>query len=104
MNKNDVIALIEKKSDTLKETTPAINYRDSINKGFKNYYNYKEAKAFAVAIDNDGKFGWSYSVNKANQSIANQSALKGCEKYRLQQNVTSDCTIYAEGDVLLFEL
>ena len=99
-NKNDVIALIEKKSTP----TPAINYRDKIKKAFNNYYNYKEAKAFAVAIDSEGGYAWSYRVNKANQTIANQYAMQGCEKYRLRENITSACTIYAEGDVLLFEL
>ena len=103
-NKNDVIALIEKESDTPKESKPATNYRDSIKKAFNNYYNYKEAKAFAVAIDDESKYAWSYSVNQANQDSANQSALESCEKYRLQHNVTSACTIYAEGDVQLFEL
>lgn len=103
-NKNDVVALIEKESETPKESTSTINYRDVIKKAFNNYYNYKEAKAFAVAIDSEGGYAWSYRVNKTNQSMANQSALEGCEKYRLRQNITSACTIYAEGDVLLFEL
>jgi len=103
-NKNDVIALIEKKSDTPKESTPAINYRDAIKKAFNNYYHYKEAKAFAVAIDNESKYVWSYRVNQANQDSANQSALESCEKYRLRENIISACTIYAEGDVQLFEL
>lgn len=103
-SKNDVIALIEKESDTPKESTSKVNYRDAINKAFNNYYNYKEAKAFAVAIDSEGKFAWSFRVNKPNQKMANQSALESCERYRLRANVTSACTIYAEGDVLLFDL
>ena len=103
-NKADVIALIETKSDEANEPTPTVNYLDEINKAFDNYYHYKEAKAFAVAIDSEGNFAWSYRVNQANQSIANQSALDGCEKYRLRENIAPSCIIYAEGDVRLFEL
>ncbi|GHF79887.1 hypothetical protein [Thalassotalea marina] len=103
-NKNDVIALIEEKAEKSKESTLVINYRDAINKAFSNYYNYKESKAFAVAIDSDGNFAWGQNVNRANQSIANQAALEVCEKYRRQENLTSACRIYAEGDVLMFDL
>jgi len=103
-SKSDVIALIEKESDVPKESTSKVNYRDAIDKAFNNYYNYKEAKAFAVAIDSESEFAWSFRVNKANQSMANKSALESCERYRLRANVTSACTIYAEGDVLLFDL
>ena len=57
-----------------------------------------------MAIDSDGEFAWGYRVNEKNQNTANQSALEVCEQYRRQENITSRCTIYAEGDAQLFEL
>jgi len=101
-NKSDVQALITEQS------TPAPNaqrsYIESINKGFDRYFDYKEPKAFAIAIDDSGEFSWAYSVNRANQENANQIAIEACQEYRSKNSVTNQCKIYAEGDEKLFEL
>ncbi|WP_044556001.1 hypothetical protein [Shewanella piezotolerans] len=98
----DVQALIDEKETP--KTTPRESYRDSINKGFNQYFHYKEAKAFAVAIDDDGAFSWGYSVNRKDQQSANKAALEICQKNRRKSKVTDDCKIYAKGDSKLFNL
>ncbi len=98
----EVQALIDEKQTP--KVTPGEDYRDSINRGFNRYFHYKEAKAFAVAIDDDGAFSWGYSVNREDQQSADQAALAVCQKNRRKHKVTNDCKIYAKGDSKLFNL
>lgn len=98
----DVQALIDEKETP--KATPRGSYRDSINKGFNQYFHYKEAKAFAVAIDNDDAFSWGYSVNRKDQETANQAALEICQSNRQKSKVNDHCKIYAKGDSKLFNL
>ena len=101
-NKSDVQALIADQSTSPPKTQE--NYIESINKGFERYFDYKEPKAFAIALDSNSEFSWGYSVNNTNQEEANRRAMEVCQKYRREEKLTSHCKIYAEGDEKLFEL
>jgi hypothetical protein len=75
-----------------------------INKAFIRYFDFKYDKAFALATGDNGRYAYSYVVNKQSQNEANQQALSRCEQRRHKHNIESECKIYAEGDVIMFNL
>lgn len=89
---------------TAENGQPAESRLTKINKAFSRYFDYKHDKAFALALGDNGAFAFSYYVNKSSQSEANQLALKGCEQRRHKHNIDNECKIYAEGDVIMFNL
>jgi len=86
------------------EEQPTDNRVTRINQAFSKYFDFKYAKAFALATDDDGDYAYSYVVNKPSQHEANQLALSGCEQRRHKHKVDNECQIYAEGDVTIFNL
>lgn len=90
--------------DTPKTSTTSGDRINKINKAFRRYYDYKYEKAFALSIDDKGAYAYSFVVNKASQSEANEIAIHRCEQRRHKYNVDNRCKIYAEGDVTLFDL
>lgn len=83
---------------------PTDNRITRINQAFSKYFDFKYDKAFALATDDDGDYAYSYVVNKPSQHEANQLALSGCEQRRHKHKVDNECQIYAEGDVIIFNL
>jgi hypothetical protein len=89
---------------TTEKETPVDNRITKINKAFSQYFDFKYDKAFALAIGDNGAYDYSYVVNKPSQNEANQLALSRCEQRRHKRNLTNKCKIYAEGDVIIFNL
>lgn len=89
---------------TTEKENSADNRIAKINKAFSKYFDFKYDKAFALALGENGAYAYSYVVNKPSQSEANQLALSRCEQRRHKYNVNNKCKIYAEGDVIMFNL
>lgn len=83
---------------------PADKRITKINQAFSKYFDFKYDKAFALATGDNGAYAYSYVVNKPSQNEANQLALSGCEQRRHKHKVDNECKIYAEGDVIIFNL
>jgi hypothetical protein len=83
---------------------PADNRITKINQAFSKYFDFKYDKAFALATGDNGTYAYSYVVNKTSQNEANQLALSRCEQRRHKHKVDNECKIYAEGDVIIFNL
>lgn len=90
--------------NTTENTAPTDSYITKINKAFRRYFDFKYDKTFALAIGDNGAYAYSYVVNKASQSEANQLAISRCDQRRYKNNIANKCRIYAEGDVKLFNL
>jgi hypothetical protein len=83
---------------------PADNRITKINQAFSQYFDFKYDKAFALASGDNGAYAYYYVVNKPSQNEANQLALSRCEQRRHRHKVDNECKIYAEGDVIIFNL
>jgi len=82
----------------------ADNRITKINQAFSRYFDFKYDKAFALATGDNGTYAYSYVVNKQSQNEATQLAFSRCEQRRQKHKVDNECKIYAEGDVIMFNL
>ena len=72
--------------------------KTEMDSDIKRYLNYRNQKAYAVAVEKDGAWVSGYGYGYPNQELANKRALLECEVQKQSRKIIADCfVLYEDG-------